>query len=210
MVVCVDVDPWLGMQALLLLTMAILTTVAILTVSTWTRGSGCRPRASPNPSPSPSPNPNPNPSPSPNPNPNPVYCKQKGEVEIWCGLGRIRLTKKHPNSQIHPNSQFPPRSLGHAPPAPELSARMQHMTRRVARQLHSSTGLRARGLASAASGAPRPFRVLGLQQVAIGGLDKGPLTDLWQACTQAQTRTQSLPLSLSHSLPHSLSRTPAH
>eukprot|EP00638_Chattonella_subsalsa_P013653 CAMPEP_0117807086 /NCGR_PEP_ID=MMETSP0948-20121206/19036_1 /TAXON_ID=44440 /ORGANISM="Chattonella subsalsa, Strain CCMP2191" /LENGTH=163 /DNA_ID=CAMNT_0005641849 /DNA_START=63 /DNA_END=554 /DNA_ORIENTATION=- len=25
----------------------------------------------------------------------------------------------------------------------------------------------------------RPFRVLGLQQVAIGGLDKGPLTNLW-------------------------------
>ena len=93
-------------------------------------------------------------------------------------------------------------------------ARMQHMTRRVARQLYSTTGLRARGLASAASGAPRPFRVLGLQQVAIGGLDKGPLTDLWQACTQAQTRTQSLPPSLTHSLPHSLthslSRTPAH
>ena len=80
---------------------------------------------------------------------------------------------------------------------------MQHMTRRVARQLHSSTGLRARGLASAASGAPRPFRVLGLQQVAIGGLDKGPLTDLWQACTQAQTRTQSLPPSRPPSLTHS-------
>ena len=27
---------------------------------------------------------------------------------------------------------------------------------------------------------PRPFRVLGLQQVAIGGLDKGPLSALWQ------------------------------
>ena len=112
-------------------------------------------------------------------------------------------------------SGFDPRSLaGHALAAPQLSARMQHMTRRVARQLHSSTGLRARGLASAASGAPRPFRVLGLQQVAIGGLDKGPLTDLWQACTQAQTRTQSLPPSrppsLPHSLTHSLSRTPAH
>ena len=26
----------------------------------------------------------------------------------------------------------------------------------------------------------RPFRVLGLQQVAIGGLDKAPLTALWQ------------------------------
>jgi lactoylglutathione lyase len=25
----------------------------------------------------------------------------------------------------------------------------------------------------------RPFRVLGLQQIAIGGLDKGPLTALW-------------------------------
>ena len=26
----------------------------------------------------------------------------------------------------------------------------------------------------------RPFRVLGLQQVAIGGLDKGPLSALWE------------------------------
>ncbi len=26
---------------------------------------------------------------------------------------------------------------------------------------------------------PRPFRVLGVQQIAIGGLDKGPLTELW-------------------------------
>ena len=25
----------------------------------------------------------------------------------------------------------------------------------------------------------RPFRVLGIQQIAIGGLDKGPLSDLW-------------------------------
>ena len=25
----------------------------------------------------------------------------------------------------------------------------------------------------------RPFRVLGLQQIAIGGLDKGALTGLW-------------------------------
>ena len=25
----------------------------------------------------------------------------------------------------------------------------------------------------------RPFRVLGIQQVAIGGLDKGPLSELW-------------------------------
>uniref|UniRef100_A0A7S2XWR1 VOC domain-containing protein n=1 Tax=Fibrocapsa japonica TaxID=94617 RepID=A0A7S2XWR1_9STRA len=29
------------------------------------------------------------------------------------------------------------------------------------------------------SAGSRPFRVLGLQQVAIGGLDKKPLTDLW-------------------------------
>jgi len=27
--------------------------------------------------------------------------------------------------------------------------------------------------------ADRPFRVLGIQQVAIGGLDKGPLSELW-------------------------------
>ena len=25
----------------------------------------------------------------------------------------------------------------------------------------------------------KPFRVLGLQQIAIGGLDKGPLRELW-------------------------------
>ena len=31
-----------------------------------------------------------------------------------------------------------------------------------------------------ASSAARPFRVLGLQQVAIGGLDKGPLSALWE------------------------------
>ena len=30
-----------------------------------------------------------------------------------------------------------------------------------------------------ASGAPRPFRVLGIQQVAIGGLDKQRLRTLW-------------------------------
>ena len=38
--------------------------------------------------------------------------------------------------------------------------------------------LATRDLASQ-SGA-HPFRVLGLQQVAIGALDKGPLTALWQ------------------------------
>ena len=27
--------------------------------------------------------------------------------------------------------------------------------------------------------AAKPFRVLGLQQIAIGGLDKGPLQSLW-------------------------------
>ena len=46
---------------------------------------------------------------------------------------------------------------------------MQHMTlgvRRLGRGVHTS--------------APRPFRVLGLQQVAIGGLDKGPLSALWE------------------------------
>ena len=53
-----------------------------------------------------------------------------------------------------------------------------------------SAAIFTRGLASAASScAPRPFRVLGLQQVAIGGLDKRPLTDLWQAC--ARTHTQA-------------------
>ena len=30
------------------------------------------------------------------------------------------------------------------------------------------------------SSGPRPFRVLGLQQVAIGALDKGPLSNLWE------------------------------
>ena len=35
---------------------------------------------------------------------------------------------------------------------------------------------RRRGLCASA----RPFRVLGLQQVAIGGLDKAPLSQLWE------------------------------
>ena len=39
--------------------------------------------------------------------------------------------------------------------------------------------LAARRCASAAAG-ERPFRVLGLQQVAIGGLDKGKLSALWE------------------------------
>ena len=34
--------------------------------------------------------------------------------------------------------------------------------------------------ACSSSGGGRPFRVLGLQQVAIGGLDKGPLSALWE------------------------------
>ena len=56
-----------------------------------------------------------------------------------------------------------------------------------------TAGLATRGLASAASGSTaRPFRVLGLQQVAIGGLDKGPLTDLWQRPVLTHTPYLSL------------------
>lgn len=36
-----------------------------------------------------------------------------------------------------------------------------------------------RALSSSAASAPRPFRVLGVQQVAIGGLDKSALSLLW-------------------------------
>lgn len=37
----------------------------------------------------------------------------------------------------------------------------------------------SRSFASATSQSPRPFRVLGLQQIAIGSLDKSPLSNLW-------------------------------
>ena len=49
----------------------------------------------------------------------------------------------------------------------------------LTRRLPHVAALATRGIASSLGGA-RPFRVLGLQQVAIGGLDKGPLTDLWE------------------------------
>lgn len=37
----------------------------------------------------------------------------------------------------------------------------------------------SRGAATTAAPGPRPFRVLGVQQVALGGLDKGKLAALW-------------------------------
>ncbi|RYY38704.1 VOC family protein [archaeon] len=42
-----------------------------------------------------------------------------------------------------------------------------------------STSAPARGPAAAAPASDRPFRILGLQQVAIGGLDKAKLSELW-------------------------------
>ena len=47
-----------------------------------------------------------------------------------------------------------------------------------AAELPASARLASRKLAAAAS--TRPFRVLGLQQVAIGGLDKTKLSTLWE------------------------------
>lgn len=50
------------------------------------------------------------------------------------------------------------------------------------RSLHAASSQKlapAASSAAAASSSPRPFRILGLQQIALGALDKGALSRLW-------------------------------
>jgi lactoylglutathione lyase len=37
---------------------------------------------------------------------------------------------------------------------------------------------------------PRPFRILGVQQIAIGALDKQPLLDLWSGLLGLEVRAE--------------------
>ncbi len=57
-----------------------------------------------------------------------------------------------------------------------LTSMLMHSLLPPPRRWAAAACLARRGFASPA----RPFRVLGLQQVAIGGLHKGPLTALWE------------------------------